>query len=219
MVHKIIVIEGLDGSGKATQSKILAEKLLAQGKNIKKLEFPDYSNPSSALVKMYLGGEFGDKPSDVNPYAASAFYAVDRVASYLKFWKEDYQGDTVILSDRYATSNIIYQMSKLEKSQWDEFIEWQEDFEYNKLSIPKPDLVIYLDVEPEVSQKLMLKRYGGDNDKKDLHEKNLAFLLECRKSALYAAEKCGWIVINCCENGDIKPIEKIASEIEAVVKA
>lgn len=219
MVHKFIVIEGLDGSGKATQSKILAEKLMAQGKNIKKLEFPDYSNPSSALVKMYLGGEFGDKPSDVNPYAASAFYAVDRVASYLKFWKEDYQGDTVILSDRYATSNIIYQMSKLEKSQWDEFIEWQEDFEYNKLSIPKPDLVVYLDVEPEVSQKLMLKRYGGDNDKKDLHEKNLAFLLECRKSALYAAEKCGWIVINCCENGDIKPIEKIASEIEAVVKA
>lgn len=219
MVHKFIVIEGLDGSGKATQSKILAEKLMAQGKNIKKLEFPDYSNPSSALVKMYLGGEFGDKPSDVNPYAASAFYAVDRVASYLKFWKEDYQGDTVILSDRYATSNIIYQMSKLEKSQWDEFIEWQEDFEYNKLSIPKPDLVIYLDVEPEVSQKLMLKRYGGDNDKKDLHEKNLAFLLECRKSALYAAEKCGWIVINCCENGDIKPIEKIASEIEAAVKA
>ena len=219
MVHKFIVIEGLDGSGKATQSKILAEKLMAQGKNIKKLEFPDYSNPSSALVKMYLGGEFGDKPSDVNPYAASAFYAVDRVASYLKFWKEDYQGDTVILSDRYATSNIIYQMSKLEKSQWDEFIEWQEDFEYNKLSIPKPDLVIYLDVEPEVSQKLMLKRYGGDNEKKDLHEKNLAFLLECRKSALYAAEKCGWIVINCCENGDIKPIEKIASEIEAAVKA
>ena len=219
MIHKFIVIEGLDGSGKATQSKILAEKLVAQGKNIKKLEFPDYSNPSSALVKMYLGGEFGNKPSDVNPYAASAFYAVDRVASYLKFWKEDYEGDTVILSDRYATSNIIYQMSKLEKSQWDEFIEWQEDFEYNKLSIPKPDLVIYLDVEPEVSQKLMLKRYGGDNDKKDLHEKNLAFLLECRKSALYAAEKCGWIVINCCENGDIKPIEKIASEIEAVVKA
>lgn len=219
MIHKFIVIEGLDGSGKATQSKILAEKLMAEGKNIRKLEFPDYSNPSSALVKMYLGGEFGDKPSDVNPYAASAFYAVDRVASYLKFWKEDYQGDTIILSDRYATSNIIYQMSKLEKSQWDEFISWQEDFEYNKLSIPKPDLVIYLDVEPEVSQKLMLKRYGGDNAKKDLHEKNLAFLLECRKSALYAAEKCGWFVINCCENGDIKPIEKIASEIEAVVKA
>ncbi|MEE1061347.1 MAG: deoxynucleoside kinase [Ruminococcus sp.] len=219
MIHKFIVIEGLDGSGKATQNKILAEKLMAEGKNIRKLEFPDYSNPSSALVKMYLGGEFGDKPSDVNPYAASAFYAVDRVASYLKFWKEDYQGDTIILSDRYATSNIIYQMSKLEKSQWDEFISWQEDFEYNKLSIPKPDIVIYLDVEPEVSQKLMLKRYGGDNAKKDLHEKNLAFLLECRKSALYAAEKCGWIVINCCENGDIKPIEKIASEIEAVVKA
>lgn len=217
MNRKFIVIEGLDGSGKATQTKILTEKLKLNGKNVKQLEFPDYESPSSALVKMYLGGEFGKSANSVNPFAASAFYAVDRVASYLKFWKADYESDTVILSDRYATSNIIYQMSKLEKANWDSFIEWQADFEYNKLQIPKPDLVIYLDVEPEVSQKLLLKRYGGDNTKKDLHEKDLNFLLECRKSALYAAEKCGWLIVNCCENGEIKPIEKIALEIENLV--
>ena len=214
MKSKIIVIEGLDGSGKATQTKILAEMLADKGYKVRKLEFPDYANPSSSLVKMYLGGDFGSNPNDVNAYAASSFYAVDRVASFLQFWKTDYEEGTVILSDRYATSNIIYQMSKVDDSQRDEFIEWQNDFEYNKLGIPKPDAVIYLDVEPEVSQKLMEKRYGGDMSKMDLHEKNLKFLLDCRKSALYAAKKCGWRVINCCENGDIKSIEKISIEIE-----
>lgn len=219
MKSKIIVIEGLDGSGKATQTKILSEMLTEKGYKIRKLEFPDYANPSSALVKMYLGGDFGSNPNDVNAYAASAFYAVDRVASYLQFWKKDYENGTVILSDRYATSNIIYQMSKLDDSQRDEFIEWQNDFEYNKLGIPKPDAVIYLDVEPEVSQKLMEKRYGGDMSKMDLHEKNIQFLLDCRKSALYASEKCNWKVINCCENGEIKSIEKISEEIkEAIFK-
>jgi dTMP kinase len=217
MKSKIIVIEGLDGSGKATQTKILAEMLENKGYKVRKLEFPDYANPSSSLVKMYLNGDFGSNPSDVNAYAASAFYAVDRVASYLQFWKKDYEDGTVILSDRYATSNIIYQMSKVDDSQRDDFIEWQSDFEYNKLGIPQPDAVIYLDVEPEVSQKLMEKRYGGDMSKMDLHERNVKFLLDCRKSALYAAEKCNWKVINCCENGDIKTIDKISEEIKEAI--
>ncbi len=217
MKSKIIVIEGLDGSGKATQTKILADMLENKGYKVRKLEFPDYANPSSSLVKMYLGGDFGSNPSDVNAYAASAFYAVDRVASFLQFWKKDYEDGTVILSDRYATSNIIYQMSKVDDSQRDEFIEWQNDFEYKKLGIPQPDAVIYLDVEPEVSQKLMEKRYGGDMTKMDLHERNVKFLLDCRKSALYAAEKCNWKVINCCENGEIKSIDRISEEIKEAI--
>lgn len=132
-------------------------------------------------MKMYLDGEFGDKPDDVNAYAASAFYAVDRVASYLQFWKKECDNGGVILSDRYVTSNIIYQMSKLPKEEWNSFIDWLNDFEYEKLGIPKPDLVIYLDVEPEVSQKLMEKRYGGDNSKKDLHEKTSVSFLTVEK--------------------------------------
>lgn len=217
MKSKLIVIEGLDGSGKATQTRLLANKLTSTGKKVKQLEFPDYASPSSSLVKMYLDGEFGKNPQDVNAYAASAFYAVDRAASFLKHWKNDCENGSVILCDRYCTSNIIYQMSKVCEAERDDFIEWQSDFEYAKLGLPKPDAVIYLDVEPEVSQKLMEKRYEGDKSKMDLHEKNLRFLLECRESAIYAADKCGWIRINCCENGDIKPIEKIAAEIEAVV--
>ena len=215
---KIIVIEGLDGSGKATQTKLLYEKLLAAGKQVRRLEYPDYENQSSSLVKMYLGGDFGNKPEDVNAYAASAFYAVDRVASYLQFWKRDYPTDTIFLCDRYATSNIIYQMAKVPETERDAFIAWQQDFEYDKLGLPRPDAVLYLDVEPEVSQKLMEKRYGGENSKKDLHESNLKFLLSCRESALYAAEKCGWKKINCCADGRIKPIEQIEKEIENALK-
>jgi dTMP kinase len=217
MAGKFIVIEGLDGSGKATQTEILKKSFESEGKKVKKLTFPDYDNLSSALVKMYLGGEFGDNPDDVNAYAAAAFYTVDRIASYLKFWKEDYENGACILADRYATSNIIYQMSKLPESEWDDYIAFQEDFEYNKIKVPKPDLVVYLDVEPDVSQKLMSKRYAGDENKKDLHEKNVNFLLECRKSALYAADKLGWVKVSCTENGEMKTIEEIADEIKAVI--
>lgn len=217
MKSKLIVIEGLDGSGKATQTKLLADKLTSIGKNVRKLEFPDYDSPSSSLVKMYLNGDFGKNPEDVNAYTASAFYAVDRAASYLKNWKNDCNNGSVILCDRYCTSNIIYQMSKVNMEERDSFIEWLSDFEYNKLGLPVPDAVIYLDVDPNVSQKLMVKRYGGDKSKMDLHEKNVKFLRECRESAVYATQRCGWIKIDCCENDDIKSIEKIAAEIEKVV--
>ena len=218
MKSKLIVIEGLDGSGKATQTKLLAEKLNTLGYSVRQLEFPDYNSPSSALVKMYLGGEFGSNPEDVNAYAASAFYAVDRAAGYLGDWKRDCEGGKVLLCDRYCTSNIIYQMSKVPESERDAFISWQADFEYDKLGLPRPDMVIYLDVEPAVSQKLMEKRYGGDNSKKDLHESNLRFLLSCRDSALYAAEKCGWKLIDCCEYGEIRSIEAIADDINSLIE-
>lgn len=218
MAGKFIVIEGLDGSGKATQTEILKKAFASKGKRVKKLTFPDYDNPSSALVKMYLDGEFGENPDDVNAYAAAAFYTVDRIASYLKFWKEDYENGTVILADRYATSNIIYQMSKLPENQWDSYIDFQENFEYDKIKVPKPDMVIYLDVEPDVSQKLLSGRYSGDESKKDLHEKNVNFLLQCRKSALYAVEKLGWKKISCTENGEMRSVEDISRDILKIIE-
>ena len=218
MAGKFIVIEGLDGSGKATQTEILKKAFASKGKRVKKLTFPDYDNPSSALVKMYLDGEFGENPDDVNAYAAAAFYTVDRIASYLKFWKEDYENDTVILADRYATSNIIYQMSKLPENQWDSYIDFQENFEYDKIKVPKPDMVIYLDVEPDVSQKLLSGRYSGDESKKDLHEKNVNFLLQCRKSALYAVKKLGWKKISCTENGEMRSVEDISRDILRIIE-
>ncbi len=147
---KLIVIEGLDGSGKATQARALAEALQAQGKNVMQITFPDYASDSSALVRMYLGGQFGSHPDDVNAYAASAFYSVDRFASYKMKWGEFYREGGIVIADRYTTSNAVHQCSKLPPEQWQEFLDWLFDFEYNKIGIPAPDRVIYLEVDPAV---------------------------------------------------------------------
>ena len=188
-MSKLIVIEGLDGSGKSTQLELLISALEKDGKRVRKIKLPDYESPSSTLVKMYLGGEFGKDPNAVNAYAAGAFYAVDRYASFTLDWKTDYESDKIIVADRYATSNSIYQTEKIAEADWDSYLDWSADFEYNKLGIPKPDAVIYLDMPVDISQKLMTGRYGGNESKKDVHEADVAFLEKCRKSALYAASR------------------------------
>ncbi|MBO5852681.1 MAG: thymidylate kinase, partial [Clostridia bacterium] len=159
---KLIVIEGLDGSGKSTHLKLLPEGLKNIGIDSKSVSFPCYEDDSSALIKMYLAGEFGSKPGDVNAYAASCFYACDRYASFKKNWGEYYKGGGVVVSGRYTTSNAVHQCSKLEKEQWADFLDWLYDFEYVKLGIPKPDKVIFLDMPTEVSQKLLDGRYESD---------------------------------------------------------
>lgn len=215
---KLIIIEGLDGCGKSTQTALLEKYFSNQGIDYKKIKLPDYDNPSSTLVKMYLGGEFGKNADDVNAYAAGAFYAVDRFASYKLGWKKDYDNGTLILADRYATSNSIYQMEKIDEGKWDEYLEWSADFEYNKIGIPKPDLVIFLDMPVDVSQRLMTSRYDGDEGKKDVHEANVDFLNKCRKSALYTAKKQGWCVIECSDGVNPLPIEEIHNKIISCVK-
>ncbi len=217
MASKLIVIEGLDGSGKGTQSALVTQTLIDRGFSVRKLTFPDYDSASSSLVKMYLGGELGDTPDDVNAYAASSFYAVDRVASYLKDWKKDYENCDYIVADRYVTSNLIYQMTKVKDIERDDFIAWLEDYEYNRLCVPKPDVVIYLDVPPVISQKLMSTRYNGDESKKDIHEKNMNFLLSCRESALYAQQKLGWISLSCADSDNMKSIETITQQILDII--
>lgn len=212
-MSKLIIIEGLDGSGKSTQTALLEKHLENKKINFKKIKLPDYESPSSTLVNMYLGGAFGSDANAVNAYAAGAFYAVDRFASYKLNWGSDYENGTLILADRYATSNSIYQMEKLDKSEWDAYLDWSADFEYNKIGIPKPDLVIFLDMPVEVSQKLMTSRYGGDEAKKDVHEVNVEFLNKCRKSALYTAERQGWIVIPCSDGENPLPVSDIHNKI------
>lgn len=213
----LITLEGLDGSGKATQTRLLYDELAGRGIKARLVSFPNYSEASSAPVKMYLDGEFGKNPGDVNAYAASSFFAVDRYASFVKHWRADYQSGTLILADRYTTSNIIYQMSKLPKKQWNEFITWLCDFEYGKLGLPKPELTIYLDMEPEISQRLLDKRYCGDIKKKDIHESNTAYLSDCRESAAYAARLLNWRTVNCVENGKLKSAESIHTMIMKII--
>lgn len=215
---KLIVIEGLDGSGKATQTGILLNQLRYLNKNVSRVSFPDYTQKSSTLVKMYLNSEFGQTPEEVNAYAASSFYAVDRYASYIKCWQSKYINGQIILADRYTSSNAIYQLSKLPSEEWDSFLHWMEDYEYNKLGLPRPDLTIYLDMPIEISQKFMTNRYNGREDLKDLHERDIKFLGKCRNSALYSSKKLGWHVITCNNGTDPKPVDEIHKSIFELVK-
>ena len=210
---KLIVIEGLDGSGKGTQAELLTERLRQQGEAVRKVSFPDYASDSSALVKMYLSGQFGTDPADVNAYAASAFYAVDRFASFKRDWGKFYADGGIIVADRYTTSNAVHQCSTLPREQWDGFLAWLFDFEYRLLGIPTPDAVIYLNVDPAVSQRLMTGRYRGDESKKDIHEGNLSYLQRSREAAAYCSRKLGWREIACCENGEMRSISAIGEEI------
>lgn len=212
---KLIVIEGLDGSGKSTQLDLLFKGLEDAGKNCKWVSFPDYESNSSALVKMYLGGEFGNKPDDVNAYAASVFYTVDRYASYKANWGEFYESGGTIVSGRYTTSNAIHQASKLPEDKWEDFLSWLYDFEYNKIGIPKPDKVIFLDMPIEVSQKLLTKRYEGDENKKDIHESDVKYLEKCRNAACFTAKYSDWSIINCAKDGEPRSIEDIAKDVLA----
>ena len=214
---KLIVIEGLDGSGKGTQAGELVKNLAAQGERVRKISFPNYESDSSALVKMYLGGQFGNNPGDVNAYAASTFFAVDRYASFKQDWGEFYTQGGILVADRYTTSNAVHQCSKLPQEQWDAFLDWLFHFEYDLLGIPAPDMVVYLRVDPMVSQRLMTGRYQGDESRKDIHEGNLPYLKRSRQAAEYCSRKLGWREIDCCEGDKMRSIQSIQQEILSLV--
>lgn len=215
---KIIVIEGLDASGKDTQSKLLQQRLEKEGFSTYKLDLPYYDDPSSTLVKMYLSGEMGEKPSDVNAYAASTFYAVDRYASFKKYWQKEYESDKIIVANRYTTSNASHQMTKLPQNEWEAYLEWLFEFEYKKMEIPEPACVIFLDMPVDISQKLLMKRYKGDSQKKDVHERDVEYLKACHKAAEFASKKLGWNVITCGADGEPFSFEFIAEKVFDCVK-
>lgn len=216
----LIVIEGVDASGKATQTKLLYEYFLSEGKRVRTLTFPDYASDSSAPVKMYLSGKLGDSADDVNPYAASALFAVDRFCSYKTGWEKYLKEGGIIIADRYVTSNFIHQAAKIKDiSEKDKFLSFQADFEYERIGLPKPDKVIFLDVPPEVSAFLMRERENKftHEKEKDIHEKDLSYIKKSYENALYVAEKFGFTKIVCTENGKMKSPEKIAEEVRSEV--
>lgn len=213
MNGKLIVIDGLDGSGKSTQAEILYQALKKAGRNVKLISYPDYAQPSSALVKMYLNGEFSKNADDINAYAASTFYAVDRYAGYMQFWGNAYREGTTIIASRYVSSNAIHQMVKLDRQDWDQFLAWLSDYEYEKLTLPRPDQVIFLDMSRKVADRLISKRYHGDQNKKDIHESNMEYLQKCMESAHYAAQREHWTVIPCCNGQEAFPVEQIAEQL------
>lgn len=210
---KLYVIEGLDGSGKATQAELLFETLKERGLDVRKVSFPNYASDSSAPVRMYLRGDFGTDPTSVNAFAASSFYAVDRYAGYKSDWGAFYENGGIIIADRYTTSNAVHQCSKLPEEEWDAFLDWLFYYEYELLGIPSPEAVIYLEVDPGISQKLMAGRYDGDEAKKDIHERNVQYLQRSAKAAAYCCKKLGWKKISCTQEGKMRTIEDISAEI------
>ena len=194
MQGKLIVFEGTDGSGKATQSRLLCEELTRRGIPFRKLEFPRYQEESSALIRLYLGGAFGDKPGDVNAYAASVFYSVDRYASYKQDWGAYYEQGGLVIADRYTTSNAVHQTGKLPPEQRDGFLDWLFDFEYRLLGLPEPTRVLYLDMPTDEE-----------------------YLRRCRENAAHVVARCGWTRIDCARAGAPRLIDDIHNEVMTCV--
>lgn len=210
---KLIVFEGTDGSGKSTQFKLLCQRLQDRGTQFQKLVFPQYSEPSSALLRMYLGGEFGSHPEDVNAYAASTFYAVDRYASYKKVWGAYYEAGGLVLADRYTTSNAVHQGSKLPGDQRSAFWTWLEEFEYDKLGLPRPDGVLWMDMPIHQAVKNLRRREADTHTAGDIHEVDEGYLRACYETARQAAAHYGWRRIPCMDGDRLRDMEEIHKEI------
>lgn len=217
MRGRLIVLEGTDGSGKATQTALLAERLRKAGREVRQLSFPRYDQDSSMLVRMYLGGAFGTDPQSVNAYAASTFYAVDRYASYKQDWGAYYEDGGLVLTDRYTTSNAVHQASKLSGKERKTYLDWLFDFEYRLMGLPAPDLVIYLDVPTELSAALRRLREEKTGTHADIHEADEAYLRRCRESGRQVADYAGWRRLDCAREGRMRPPEEIHEEIWRLV--
>ena len=218
---KLIVIEGTDSSGKETQTKKLYERLANEVEKVRKISFPNYESPACEPVKMYLAGAFGDNALNINPYPVSTMFAIDRYASYKMDWESFYNAGGIIVTDRYTTSNMVHQASKIENiDEKSKYLGWLEDLEYNKMGIPKPDLVIFLNMPTEMAVKLMEERKNKitGEEKKDIHEKDTSYLKKSYDNACDIAKKYNWQEIKCVENKRLKTIEEIGEEIYTLVK-
>ena len=218
MSGKLIVFEGTDGSGKATQSRLLCERFEREGIPYKKIDFPRYGKPSAAMVQEYLDGNLGSKPGDVNAYAASMFYAMDRYASYKQDWGAFYEAGGLIVADRYTTSNAVHQASKLLKSERSEYLKWLFHTEYELLGLPEPDLVIYLDMPTEITERMMRQREQATGTHADIHEQDEVYLRNCRANAREIVKECGWSVIGCAAMDEPRTPEEIHHDVYRTVE-
>ena len=215
MKGKLFVIEGVDGSGKATQTDLLYQALQNEGKTVRKISFPNYDSPSSSLIKMYLNGEFGTDPQAVNAYATSVFFAVDRFASFRTDWHSFYEDGGIIIADRYVTSNLVHQAGKIEDvAEKERYIQWLSHLEYDIFGLPRPDCVIFLDMPPAYSLRLRQQRNTLKQGlTHDIHEEDQGYLYQAYENATAIAQHQAWHVINCVADYEIRTIDEIHQEI------
>ena len=218
MSGKLIVFEGTDGSGKATQARLLCQRLEREGIPCQEIDFPRYGKPSAAMVQEYLDGNLGKKPGDVNAYAASLFFSMDRYASYKQDWGDFYEAGGLIVADRYTTSNAVHQASKLPESERKAYLDWLFDLEYRLLGLPKPNLVIYLDMPTEITEQMMRRREQTTGTHADIHEQDEAYLKNCRANAKEIVKACGWSVVDCAEDEKPRTPEDIHAQVYQLVK-
>ena len=217
---KLFVIDGTDGSGKQTQSSLLKERLKKEGIDFRAVSFPNYDSPSSALVKMYLEGDFGKNAQEISPYIASTFYAADRYATFKTEFEEYYNNGGIIIADRYTTSNMIHQAGKIKNDkEREKFLNWLWDFEFNLYGLPIPTEVIFLNMPLEYSKKLMENRENKitHEAKKDIHESSKEHLQSAYNEACKLAKKYNWYEIKCVKEDEIRTVEDINDEIYKVI--
>ena len=219
MKNRLIVIEGTDGSGKKTQADLLLKYLQSKGENVIGQSFPNYENPACAGVKMYLNGDFGDANS-LTAYQANALYAVDRLCTMEKHKKHIADGGCIIF-DRYVQSTMLHPAGLIpDLAERDKFLEYVDNFEFNILKLPRPDVVIFLDIPVEFSKKLADARaaYKSGNEK-DIYEADVNHLKNAYNAGKYVAEKYGWLIIQCLDNdGNLKTIDQIHKEIVSALE-
>lgn len=219
-----VIDSGVDGSGKDVQTKKLLQRLKDEGLSVYYQSFPDYETPTCSAVKMYLAGEFGKDAEAINPRTASTFFAIDRYASYKTKWEKYYKGEDavdVILFDRYVTSNMVHQAVKIsDENERNEYLDWLYDLEYKYNQIPEPDCVIFLNMPPDMSQKLIANRANKitGESQKDIHESNVEYLFKCYENALDIADKYEWNKITCVENDRLRTIDEIHEDVYSIVK-
>ena len=209
---RLIVFEGTDGSGKTTQAQLLCRRLEEANIPYREIDFPRYGNPFAEPARLYLHGALGNHPRDVNAYAASTMYAIDRYASYKEDWGDFYEQGGLVIANRYTTSNAVHQASKLPAEERGEFLDWLFDLEYRRLGLPAPDLVLYLDMPTEISSRMLRGREAATGTQADIHEQDAAYLQRCRDNAGEVARLCGWTVIRCDRDNAPRRIEDIHQE-------
>ncbi len=214
-MKRIIAVEGVDASGKQTQTELLEKYLIDSGFEVRKLSFPVYESDSSAAVRMYLNGKLSEHAEDISAYAASTLFAQDRFLSFKSDWQKDYDAGKIILCDRYVGSNMIHQACKLKQEEKDKFLDWLDDFEYGIYGLPRPDITFFLDMPPEQAKKLISGRLNkiDNSNSQDIHERDSEYLKKSYENACFVAEKFGWIRISCVRNGLVRSISDINSEI------
>ncbi len=217
---KLIVIEGAcDGIGKSTQFALLKEKLSSMGIGVASHHFPSYGTYHGAPVEAYLKGDLGT-PDSLSPYFVNSLYAIDRAVTWQSILKTKSEDGSLILLDRYTTSSLIYQSALItDKNEKDTFIDYVTDFEYNKLAVPEPDLVIFLDAPFETATSLRSARESNEGIEHDIHEVDTVFMKAVYDSAQYVCDRLSWKRISCTDSdGKLKSREDIHAAVFSAVR-